>query len=299
VLDTLSLAGSYAPSMAPSMAPSPFNPVAVPRSEMFASTPTAAQGDSLTMKASLASDEAALHQQNSETLRVQILNGVSGEEEVRFHAPLQDCNSEQLFLKMLDGLCLQHSGHALAGLNWLSREGKEGDRFHRRKCDLRMVEELFDEASGTGAVLLLCTVPVQPPTELTASKVRLKGIAPARVFCGAVQPVRLQLDTSMLEEGHEYSVAFTHQWTNMTYSAEATQMQNNKGVELTVPSQMLTMSSNSTTDGLYDVHLVIDQSLRSENRRTLTVGSAESELSSSSTAKSEATSSFEPIRSGP
>lgn len=278
-LDTLSLAGSYAPSKVPS----PFAAAAVSGAGWL--TPPAA------------ALEKAPKEASSDMLSVRILNGVSGEEEVRFTASLKACSSEGQLLTMLDRLCLQHAGEPLAGLNWLSRDSRGKDRFERRKCDARMAEELFDEwqDSAKEAVLLLCTIPVTPPSELLPSKVRLKGITPARVSIGDPNPVRLQLDTSVLEEGHEYSVAFTHQWTNMTYSAEASLMKSNKGVEATVPWQMLTLTSSSTADGLYDVHLVIDQTRRSENRRTLTVGSSESEMSSSSAAKSEATSSFVPI----
>lgn len=275
----MSLAGSYAPSKVPS----PFAAAAVSGAGWL--TPPAA------------ALEKAPKEASSDMLSVRILNGVSGEEEVRFTASLKACSSEGQLLTMLDRLCLQHAGEPLAGLNWLSRDSRGKDRFERRKCDARMAEELFDEwqDSAKEAVLLLCTIPVTPPSELLPSKVRLKGITPARVSIGDPNPVRLQLDTSVLEEGHEYSVAFTHQWTNMTYSAEASLMKSNKGVEATVPWQMLTLTSSSTADGLYDVHLVIDQTRRSENRRTLTVGSSESEMSSSSAAKSEATSSFVPI----
>eukprot|EP00930_Biecheleria_cincta_P057161 TRINITY_DN43134_c0_g1_i1.p1 TRINITY_DN43134_c0_g1~~TRINITY_DN43134_c0_g1_i1.p1 ORF type:complete len:880 (-),score=131.82 TRINITY_DN43134_c0_g1_i1:79-2538(-) len=283
--DTLSLAGSYAPSKAHS----PFAAAAVCRAGWL--TPPAnatAPSNSLEKAPDWSSD----------LLSVRILNGVSGEEEVRFNASLKACSAEApLFLAMLDRLCLEHAGQPLAGLNWLSREGDARDRFERRKCDARMADELFHEWQDLGkeAVLLLCTIPVTPPSELLPSKARLKVITPARVAIGDPSPVRLQLDTSILEEGHEYSVAFTHQWTNMTYSAEANLMKNSKGVEVTVPWQMLTLTSSSTADGLYDVHLVIDQTRRSENRRTLTVGSSESEMSSSSATKSEATSSFVPI----
>jgi len=109
--------------------------------------------------------------------------------------------------------------------------------------------------------------------------------------------VRLILETTVLEAGHEYSVAFTHQWSNVTYTAEATPSSNGRGVEVSVPWQMLT-AAGSSTDGLYDVHLVTDRAYRSENRRTLTVGSAESEFSCSSSAMSTAQSSFVPLHRG-
>ncbi|CAJ1405288.1 unnamed protein product, partial [Effrenium voratum] len=274
--DTLSVAGSYCPSMAPSIAPSPHPMAAMLRQDSLM------PGGSLNF-----STFHSYGDTDKDRLSVRILNGVSGEEEIRFSAPLQ-ADSEQQFLAALDRLCLQHAGQPLAGLNWLSREG-EADRFQRRTCDVRMIEELFDQwtrakDTAKGAVVLLCTIPVQPPSELPRGKVRLKGVEPMRVSC---VPQVLRLDTSALEAGHAYSVAFTHQWSNMTYSAEAKVLPSNKGVETSVPWQMLSVSSN---EGLYDVHLVIDSTSRSENRRTLTVGSSESEVDSS--AKSESTSSF-------
>jgi hypothetical protein len=150
-----------------------------------------------------------------------------------------------------------------------------------------MVEELFQAECKGVRILLLCTVPKQPPSELPVVKgIRIKNMSPTQVPCGVVMNVRLQLDTTLLEEGHDYSAAFTHQWSNMTYTAAASLLQGQRGVELTVPWQMLAAASHSTTEGLYDVHLIVDSSLRSENRRTLTVSSAESEMSSSSAAQS-------------
>lgn len=236
----------------------------------------------------------------SDKISVRILNGVSGEEEVRFPVPVESSFSEQHFYSMLDRLCQKHAGQALCDMNWLS-QAQPGARFQRRKCDLTMVEELFNE-EGTShrkgkMVLLLCTVPAMPPSELPANKVRLRNLMPSRVTYGAVQPVRLRLETSVLDTCSRYSVAFTHQWSNQTYSVEASLLANGRGVELSVPWQMLT-AAGSNKDGLYDVHLVTDCSYKSENRRTLTVGSAESELSSSSTAMSTAQSSFVPLNRG-
>ncbi|CAE8641586.1 unnamed protein product, partial [Polarella glacialis] len=279
--DHLSLHGSYAPSAAQSPLATPFTMGAMPLSGML--TPPMVSLGTLTPPLGAATPF------DSDAVSVKILNGVSGEEEVHFFAPLQTSNSEQHFLSMLDKLCLQHSGQPLMSLNWLSRESPGSERFQRRKCDLKMMEELFDQwGDERSAVLLLCTVPVRPPSELLASKVRLRAVVPAEVHFGGIQPVRLQLDTSVLEAGHEYTVAFTHQWSLLTYSAEATLLPNHRGVELSLPWQMVNISSNNTTDGLYDIHLVIDGAFRSENRRTLTVGSSESEMSTSSTAKSTA-----------
>lgn len=236
----------------------------------------------------------------SDKVSIRILNGVSGEEEVRFPMTVEASFSEQHFYSMLDRLCQKHAGQALCDMNWLS-QAHPNARFQRRQCDLSMVEELFGEdvpSQRKGpAVLLLCTVPAKPPSELPANKVRLRNIMPSRVSAGAVQPVRMQVDTSLLEACATYSVAFTHQWTNVTYTVDATLLPTGRGVEVCVPWQIIA-AAGSNTDGLYDVHIVTDCSYRSENRRTLTVGSAESEFSSSSTAMSTAQSSFVPLNRG-
>jgi len=174
------------------------------------------------------------------------------------------------------------------------QQGEPGTRWKRRLCDLQMIQELFAaEPPPKGpTVLLLCTVPVRPPSELPAGKVRVKNMSPTRVSCGATGQVQVRLDTSLLEANRSYTVAFTHQWTNMTYSTEALLVPNRRGVEATIPYQMLVLASTgaSTAEGLYDVHLVMDQAMRSENRKALTVGSLESELSSgSATTRSAAT----------
>lgn len=228
---------------------------------------------------------------------VRIRNGVSGEEEVRFAVPVHSQISEHHFLQLLDRLCQQHANHPLSALNWLSHTTGD-NRYQRRRCDAKMVKDLFGEGEGrkTGLLVLqLCTVPVTPPSELPASKVKLKNVSPTEVIVGARQPVRMQLYTSFLKLDHVYTVAFTHQWSNVTFAAQATVLPNQKGVELTLPGQML-RAAGDNTDGLYNVHLVIDNAFRSQNRRTLTVGSSDSELSSTTTTHS---SSFEPIpRSG-
>lgn len=281
VLDTMSISASCAPSMAPSVAQSPHIMVAAPSwQESFPA------GNSLTM--SPCGSDAEMEDKNS--LLVRILSPVDGKEELRFRCPLE-ADSEQQFLATLDRLCTQHVGQPLAGLNWLIRENEAFDRWQRRKCDVRMVEDLFDEwqlaakDNTKGAVLYLCTIPAQPASELPRGKVRLKRLTPGRVS----HPTAVQLETTALEVGPAYSLAFTSQWSNMTYSAEATVLPNKKGVEALVPWQMFSVSSN---EGLYDVHLVIDRSYRSKNHQTLTVGSSESEVESSS-AKS--TSDFVPI----
>merc|ERR1719502_1268147 len=108
-----------------------------------------------------------------------------------------------------------------------------------------MVEDIFNGHSQGTTVLLLCTVPARPPSEMPANKVRLRNLMPAKVCHGAVVPVRLQLDTSLLQAGHQYSVAFTHQWSNITYTAEAVLLPSYRGVQLSIPWQMLAASGSS------------------------------------------------------
>merc|ERR1719321_2074251 len=95
-------------------------------------------------------------------ISVRVLNGVSGEEEARFPINTQASNSEHHFLEMLDRLCQQQIGHNLSRLHWLS-QAKAGDRFQRRACDIKMVDEIVGEHSP---VLLLCTIPAPPPSEM-------------------------------------------------------------------------------------------------------------------------------------
>jgi len=279
-LDTLSLVGSAAPSAAAS----PFLGGASCRTDLTPPSASATPADEILVK---------------------ILNGISGEEEVRFPLRHQGSNSEQHFLSLLDRLCQQRAGCALSGLNWLSQDKSQpGNQFQRHKCDVGMVEALFGEQhnqkKNSQKTLLLCSVPQRPPTELqVASKIRLKKLVPESVSFGLAEPPCLRLETTPLEANHAYTVAFTHQRSFMTYTAAATLFANHRGkycgVELSVPSEMISSSGpQDIKEGLYDVHLVMDAEYRSENRRTLSVGSAESEMSSSST-QSAATSGFIPI----
>lgn len=227
------------------------------------------------------------------TLQVMILNGVSGEEEAEFSMPLEEYYSEQDFLSSLDRLTKEYVGQTLAGLNWLSP--RAGGRFERCRCDLSMVEKLFkylETDSGRPTSMLLCTVPMTPPSELLSGSVRLRGLVPDRVEASSRSASsQLRLDTSLLEDGHHYAVAFTNQWSNVTYATDAQLLSNRRGVVFHIPRQMFA-ASTSSTEGLYDVHLVMDGSVRSQNRRALTL--AENDLSSSTSV-----SSFLPIRRAP
>jgi len=294
--DGLSAAPSLPQSLAPSALPSPF--IGGASASRGASPFMGCLSRPITPPTSARTPGVG----GSDMVSVRVLNGVSGEEEVRFSIPHQSSFSEQHFLGILDKLCQQRTGQPLSDLKWL-HQAQAGGQYQRRNCDISMVEELFGGKGGSkqcSPVLLLCTVPVRPPSELAAMKIRLKSVVPAQVFqpaCAVAspgkQPVRLQIDTSPLEQNHEYAVAFTHQWSNMTYTSVATLLASQRGVEAMVPWQMLAASSQNT-EGLYDVHLVVDGNFRSENRRALTVGSAESDVSSSCVSHA-ATGTFVPI----
>ena len=106
-----------------------------------------------------------------------------------------------------------------------------------------------------------------------APKVRLKDLAPSKVVTGVSLPVRVQISTSLLAPGHQYRVACTHQWSHTTYDAEACLLPDHRGVELILPKRML--QPGPEREGLYDVHLVIDNAYRAENRKAITVMSAD------------------------
>jgi len=235
-------------------------------------------------------------------LNVRIINGVSGEEELHFVVPLHlAAASEKQLYENIDRLCQEHAGQALATLSWLHK-AESGSRLQRRHCGIGMIEKLLGDGapiaqspSASPLELLLCTVPAQPPSELPAARVRLRSVAPSYVQLGTLSspaPITaVRLETSQLDASCGYSVAFTHQWSNITHKADATLLPNGNGVKAIVPPAMLAPSPGAGNDGLYDVYLVVDDSYRSGNRRTLTVVSAD-ELSSSSTAGS---STFDPI----
>lgn len=236
-----------------------------------------------------------------EILQVRIINGVSGEEEVQFIVPLGPAvSSEKQFYDSIDCLCQKHSGQTLSTLSWLSRT-EPGGKLLRWPCELSMVEKLLGDGASISETkpnvpmeLLLCTIPAQPPSELPAAKVRLHSLAPPRVQMGSLTssapPTKVRLTTSPLDASLRYSIAFTHQWSHTTHKVKARVLPNGQGVKGIVPPSILVPESGN--DGLYDIFLVINDSQRSSNRRTLTVASTD-ELSSSSTVGSFT---FDPIK---
>jgi hypothetical protein len=214
-------------------------------------------------------------------LQVRVMNGVNAEEEFRFDLDVKNVFNQQQLLASLDSQCQKSGGLCLLDLNWM-RPSSAG-RYERRPCDMRMVEETMPGGvlNPNGPPLLLCSIPQRPPSELIAMQgVQLKKLTPDILRLDRPAPSSFKLSTNALQEGHHYSVAFVHQTTFTTYYADATLLPNKKGVELPPPRKILQQTASGTVEGLYDVHLVIDQRYRSENRRTLSIDITDSELSS-------------------
>ena len=93
-----------------------------------------------------------------------------------------------------------------------------------------------------------------------------------------------------------YSIAFTDQWTNQSFSTKAvTVLSNKRGVTFLVPPEVMRGVGGESESVLYDVHLIIDGKKRSENRRALTlIASSDTDGSSS---MSEGT--FDQVNDGP
>ncbi|CEM35318.1 unnamed protein product [Vitrella brassicaformis CCMP3155] len=121
---------------------------------------------------------------------------------------------------------------------------------------------------------VLFTKPIRPPGELTPiTKLVIKSVLPCKIPCGVTFPVRLEIRTSVLQEGHDYSVALTNQWdSGCVFTTEAVLLPDRKGVECLMPSALT--SNDECHAGLYDVHLLVDQAFRSANRRAISILSA-------------------------
>lgn len=174
---------------------------------------------------------------------------------------------------------------------------------------MRMLKELGRFPMATP--LYLCTVPIAMPAELTVfndpSPVRLKSVVPAKVLYRGPPQIagtttassnialpRVFLETSKLPENHTYSVSFTDQWTSTTYVVEGQIITPDRcGITFTVPTVMLRTEDvdGTPSHGLFDVHLLVDNQFRSENRRALAiVGTNDTSMSSNASNVS-----FEPV----
>ncbi len=260
-------------------------------------------------------------------LTVRVLNGVSGEQHSRFSIPLAHLFPTGLAPQgqtgsavsdrsttILDQFCARSTGFSLKQLHWLTTavpEGKpdgKGSQLERRKADSRMLDDVTasvrdalkqerDGATPQGPHLLLCTIPLPPPVELPiASGLRVKRMNPSTITLpqahdsSSVAEVKITLETTRLEDANSstYSVAFTDQWTNQSFYTEISRvLPSRKGVEFAIPLHQMTHSVYESGSVLYDVHLVVNSSKRSENRRALTLIAANETLDTSSIATSE------------
>jgi len=231
---------------------------------------------------------AAYRERRISDLQVRVMNGVSEEEIARF-AIGKDCfKGASAFFMHLDRLLQDHAGHPLTRVHWL-KVGQKGTE--RRHADMRMLQELIN--SPLTMPLYLCTVPMQIPAELALFQpnIRLKSLVPAKVVYRPkdLSIPRVFLETTRLPHDRQLSVAFTDQWTNTTYVVEGLLSEDLCGVHFGIPTAMLQKEVEGGV-GLYDVHLIIDNIHRSENRRALAVVNSDRAMSSDASSAS-----FEPV----
>lgn len=215
-------------------------------------------------------------------LTVHILNGVSVEEQAQFTLPV-DAAAWDL-LRTLDETCQRYIGLPISRLQYVATVFKGGQRRHeRRPVDEAMVREvtlkLEAQARDIDAgkfVLVLCTIPSPPVQEMEVCNVRLRAISPCHVAFDGQR--KLTISTTPLSKEATYQVALTNQWDcGKTFLAMAHCLPDARGVEFALPFSM----QMPTSAGLYDVHIIIDNTYRTENRRALTVSSGDDESDSS------------------
>ncbi|KAF4681590.1 hypothetical protein FOZ60_011932 [Perkinsus olseni] len=144
------------------------------------------------------------------------------------------------------------------------------------RCDKRM---LVSALSPTGQCQLrMCTVPKTPPAEMDiytggsqGAGIRLKSLAPH-----SVSPGRLAtLVSTPLRRSLDYAVVLVSQMdsgNSCWLSGRALFIDHKEGViQFTLTEAQVKSLLRRTQDGLFDVYLVVDGSLRSENRRTVVV----------------------------
>lgn len=222
-------------------------------------------------------------------LNVHVLNGVSVEEQAQFQMPVDLNHASTDLLKDLDRHCQLYVGLSVARLQYVATVFRQGQRRHeRRPIDDAVVTEIVQkleaqarEGGSARFALCLCTIPLPPVQEMAVRNVRLRDIQPSHVPFSSRQKIVIRTTPLALEAS--YQVALTNQWDcGKTFLVSASCLPDGRGVELAFPLAMQT----PTCAGLYDVHLVIDDTYRSENRRAITI-SGEDDTASESTESSQ------------
>ncbi|KAF4655685.1 hypothetical protein FOL47_009331 [Perkinsus chesapeaki] len=203
------------------------------------------------------------------SLSVYLHCGITGELLSRFDIPLQDERSiDQLYSDLEDSL-QQNCGLGLSETHWVRENQKI-------RCDKRM---LVSALSPTGhCELRMCTVPKTPPAEMDiysggaqGSSIRLKSLIPHSLSPGRVAT----LTTTPLRRGLDYSVVLVSQMdsgNSCWLSGKSLLIDHKLGViQFALSDMQIKSLLRRTQDGLFDVYLVVDGSLRSENRRTVVV----------------------------
>mmetsp|Transcript_7557 Transcript_7557/g.7452 ORF Transcript_7557/g.7452 Transcript_7557/m.7452 type:complete len:177 (-) Transcript_7557:371-901(-) len=132
-------------------------------------------------------------------------------------------------------------------------------------------------ASSGHCELRLCTVPKTPPAEMdvymstNSERIRLKSLAPH-----TLSPDRIAtLYTCPLRRRLDYSVVLVSQMdsgNSCWLSGKALSIDYKGGViQFTLTVAQVKSLLRRTQDGLFDIYLVVDGSLRSENRRTVVI----------------------------
>eukprot|EP00397_Hematodinium_sp_SG-2012_P008002 GEMP01008054.1.p1 GENE.GEMP01008054.1~~GEMP01008054.1.p1 ORF type:complete len:732 (+),score=127.13 GEMP01008054.1:649-2844(+) len=233
-------------------------------------------------------DLSAYRERRTTDLTVRVMNGVSEEEIAKFQLPKSCFTSTHAFFHQLDRLCQDHAGHPLSRVHWLrlSPSGTE-----RRHADMRMLHELIH--APLAMPLYLSTVPMPMPAELVpfSPSIRLKSLVPAKIiFSGKTPSVpRVFLETTQLPRDNTYTIAFTDQWTSTTYIVEGFVAEEMCGVYFCIPNAMLQKEVRGGS-GLYDVHLLVNGTHRSDNRRALAVTNSDRAMSSNASSTS-----FDPV----
>ncbi|KAF4660272.1 hypothetical protein FOL46_006203 [Perkinsus olseni] len=206
---------------------------------------------------------------SDKSLSVFLHSGITGELMSKFDIPLgSESSIDQLYDDLEDAL-QQNCGLGLSETHWVRDNQKI-------RCDKRM---LVSALSPTGQCQLrMCTVPKTPPAEMDVytggsqgAGIRLKSLAPH-----SVSPGRLAtLVSTPLRRSLDYSVVLVSQMdsgNSCWLSGKALFIDHKEGViQFTLTEAQVKSLLRRTQDGLFDVYLVVDGSLRSENRRTVVV----------------------------
>ncbi|KAF4657003.1 hypothetical protein FOL47_008644 [Perkinsus chesapeaki] len=186
----------------------------------------------------------------SRSLTVFMHSGITGEMISKFEISLVDKSSIDQLYAALEASLQRECGLGISETHWSGN------------CELRM-----------------CTVPKTPPAEMDIytsraapeGSIRLKSLTPHTLCPGRIG----MLNTNPLRRGLDYSVVLVSQMdsgNSCWLSGKSLLIDHKLGViQFALSDMQIKSLLRRTQDGLFDVYLVVDGSLRSENRRTVVV----------------------------